>query len=79
MAKIKEGADISTGDLPDMLQQTSILLLELMEEQQNVQIQQQQEAEQQQQQAVAQEQQSGQGEAGIPSDSGGRPQMEEPL
>jgi hypothetical protein len=79
LAKIKEGADISTGDLPDMLQQTSILLLELMEEQQNVQIQQQQEAEQQQQQAVAQEQQSGQGEAGIPSDSGGRPQMEEPL
>ena len=72
LAKIKEGGDVPTNELPDLLQQTSILLMELME-QQNVQLQQ----EQQQLQAEAEQQQElGQGEAGVPPDIGGRPEME---
>jgi len=72
LAMIKEGGQVSTADLPDLLQQTSILLMELME-QQNVQLQQQ---EQQLQAEAEQQQELGQGEAGIPPDTGGRPQME---
>ena len=72
LAKIKEGGDVPTNELPDLLQQTSILLMELME-QQNVQLQQ----EQQQLQAEAEQQQElGQGDAGVPPDTGGRSEME---
>ena len=77
LAKIKEGADIMTGELPDLLQQTSILLMELME-QQNVQIQQEQQ-QQAEAQAAAESEELGQGEAGIPSNTEGRSEMEPAL
>ena len=75
LAKIKEGDQIMTTELPELLQQTSILLLEQMQlmEEQNVQLQQEQA---QQQQQAQQQEQAGQGEAGVPPESEGRPQME---
>jgi hypothetical protein len=78
LAKIKEGdPNLQTIDLPKLLGETSILLQEQMAlmQQQNESIQQ----EQQQQQAAEQEQQSGQGEAGIPPESSGRPEMDTAL
>jgi len=75
LAKIKEGDQLSTQDLPDLLKDTSILILEQMQlaEQENVRLQ--EEEQQQQIQAAEQESQSGQGEAGLPPESSGRPQV----
>ena len=82
LAKIKEGESISTPDLAKMLSETSLLLLEEMQEQQiaqeNARIVQEQQA------AAAAEQQnqsgqSGQGGDGVPPQSEGRPQMEQAL
>jgi hypothetical protein len=81
LAKIKEGdPNLQTIDLPKLLGETSILLQEQMAlmQQQNESIQQEQQ-QQQQQQAAEQEQQSGQGEAGIPPESSGRPEMDTAL
>ena len=62
-----------TNELPNLLQETSILLLEQMQlmEQQNVRIQE----EEQRQQQAAEQQQSGQGEAGLPPEPQGRPEV----
>jgi predicted RNA-binding Zn ribbon-like protein len=75
LAKIKEGDQLVTQDLPDLLKDTSILMLEQMQlaEQENVRLQ--EEEQQQQIQAAEQESQSGQGEAGIPPESSGRPEV----
>jgi len=75
LAKIKEGDQLSTQDLPDLLKDTSILILEQMQlaEQENVRLQ--EEEQQQQIQAAEQESQSGQGEAGLPPESSGRPEV----
>jgi hypothetical protein len=79
LAKIKEGdPNLLTTELPKLLEETSILLQEqiALMEQRNVQLQQEQEQQQQQQQQAAeQEQQLGQGEAGIPPESSGRPEV----
>ena len=81
LAKIKEGDLTLAENLPDLLQQTSLLLLEEMQQQQ-LEAQQQRQQQQQQQQNV-QEQESqgadGQGEAGAPPNTEGRPQMEPAL
>ena len=75
LAKIKEGDQLSTQDLPDLLKDTSILILEQMQlaEQENVRLQ--EEEQQQQIQAAEQESQSGQGEAGLPPEPQGRPEV----
>jgi hypothetical protein len=75
LAKIKEGDQLVTQDLPDLLKDTSILMLEQMQlaEQENVRLQ--EEEQQQQTQAAEQEFQSGQGEAGLPGESSGRPEV----
>jgi len=73
LARIKEGdPNLQTVDLPKLLGETSILLQEQMAlmQQQNEFIQQEQ-----QQQAAEQNRQPGQGEAGIPPESSGRPEM----
>ena len=76
-AKIKEGDLMLSDNLPDLLQQTSLLLLEEMQKQQQAQQQAQQEQQnvrnQQEEQAA---QGAGQGEAGAPPNTEGRPQME---
>jgi hypothetical protein len=75
LAKIKEGdPNLLTDELPKLLEETSILLQEQM-----ALMQQQNESIQQEQQAAAEQQQAGQGEAGIPSESSGRPEMEAAL
>jgi hypothetical protein len=74
LARIKEGdPNLMTNELPNLLQETSILLLEQMQlmEQQNVRIQE----EEQRQQQAAEQQQSGQGEAGLPPEPQGRPEV----
>ena len=75
LARIKEGdPNLMTNELPSLLRETSLLLDEvaLMEEQQNVRIQQEEE---QRQQQAAEQQQPGQGEAGLPPESSGRPEV----
>ena len=86
LAKIKEGDLMLSDNLPDLLQQTSLLLLEEMQKQQQEAQQQRQQQQQQQQQQDVQNQQEqaaqgadGQGEAGAPPNSEGRPQMEPAL
>ena len=89
LAKIKEGDLTLAENLPQMLQQTSLLLLEEMKQQQleaQQKQQQQQQAQQQQEQDVQNQQQEqaeqgagGQGEVGAPPNSEGRPQMEPAL
>ena len=78
LARIKEGdPNLSTTELKGLLQDSSILLLEQlaqMEEDENVRLQ-----EEQQQQQAAEQQQPGQGEAGIPPQSSGRPEMDTAL
>ena len=80
LAKIKEGDLMLSDNLPDLLQQTSLLLLEEMQKQQQAQQQAQQEQQnvrnQQEEQAA---QGAGQGEAGAPPNTEGRPQMEPAL
>ena len=74
LARIKEGdPNLMTNELPNPLQETSLLLLEQMQiaEQENVRIQQ----EEQRQQQAAESQQPGQGEAGLPPESSGRPEV----
>ena len=80
LAKIKEGDDILTGELPDLMSRTSLLLLEKMaaEMEQEQQQQQQQDVQNQQQEQAAQGA-SGQGEAGSPPNIEGRSQMEPAL
>ena len=79
LAKIKEGdPELITSELPKLLEESSLLLLEqmaIMQEQQDVELQRQE----QQQQAAEQLQQPGQGEAGTPIESAGRPEMEPAL
>jgi len=79
LAKIKEGDQLVTEDLENLLKDTSILILEQMQlaEQENVRLQ--EEEQQQQLQAAEQELQSGQGEAGLPPESSGRPEVEAAL
>ena len=79
LAKIKEGDQLVTEDLEDLLKDTSILILEQMQlaEQENVRLQ--EEEQQQQLQAAEQESQPGQGEAGLPNESSGRPEVEAAL
>ena len=79
LAKIKEGDQLVTEDLEDLLKDTSILMLEQMQlaEQENVRLQ--EEEQQQQLQAAEQESQPGQGEAGLPNESSGRPEVEAAL
>ena len=77
LAKIKEGDLTLAENLPDLLQQTSLLLLEEMQQQQ-LEAQQQR----QQQQDVQEQESQGadrQGEAGAPPNTEGRPQMEPAL
>lgn len=80
LAKIKEGDDVLTGELPDLMSRTSLLLLEKMaaEMEQEQQQQQQQDVQNQQQEQAAQGA-SGQGEAGSPPNTEGRSQMEPAL
>jgi hypothetical protein len=75
LARIKEGdPNLMTQDLPNLLQETSLLLLEQMQiaeaEAENVRIQ-----EEQRQQQAAEQQQPEQGEAGLPGESSGRPEV----
>ena len=83
LAKIKEGDLMLSDNLPDLLQQTSLLLLEEMQKQQQEQQQAQQQQQQQQDVRNQQEEQAaqgaGQGEAGAPPNTEGRPQMEPAL
>jgi len=79
LAKIKEGDLMLSENLPELLQKTSLLLLEEMQQQQQEAKQAQQQQQQQQQQDVQNEQQEqteqgafGQGEAGAPPDIEGR-------
>ena len=77
LAKIKEGDLTLAENLPDLLQQTSLLLLEEMQQQQ-LEAQQQR----QQQQDVQEQESQGadrQGEAGAPPNTEGRPKMEPAL
>ena len=81
LAKIKEGESIATPDLAKMLSETSLLLLEEMQEQQIAQenariVQEQQAAAAEQQNQAGQSEQGG---AGVPPESEGRPQMEQAL
>ena len=80
LAKIKEGDEILTGELPDLMSKTSLLLLQEMaaEMEQQRQQQQQQNVQNQQQEQAAQGA-TGQGEAGAPPITEGRPQMEPAL
>jgi len=82
LAKIKEGESISTPDLAKMLSETSLLLLEEMQEQkiaqENARLYQEQAAQAEQQQQNPADQ-SGQGGVGVPPQSEGRPQMEQAL
>ena len=81
LAKIKEGDLTLPENLPDLLQQTSLLLLEEMQQQQ-MEAQQQRQQQQQQQQNVQEQEAQGadrQGEAGAPPNTEGRPQMEPAL
>jgi hypothetical protein len=75
LAKIKDGDQLVTDDLPDLLKETSILMLEQMQlaEQENVRLQ--EEEQQQQIQAAEQEFELGQGEAGLPPEPQGRPEV----
>jgi hypothetical protein len=80
LAKIKEGDLMLSENLPDLLQQTSLLLLEEMQrQQQEAQAQKQQQDVQNQQQEQAAQGASGQGEAGAPPNTEGRSQMEPAL
>jgi hypothetical protein len=85
LAKIKEGDLMLSENLPDLLQQTSLLLLEEMQKQQQEQQRAQQQQQQQQQNVQNQQQEQaeqgadGQGEAGAPPNTEGRPQMEPAL
>ena len=91
LAKIKEGDLTLSENLPDLLQQTSLLLLEEMQRQQMEAQQQRQQQEQQAQQQretelrgedVQEQQNQGadrQGEAGAPAQPEGRPSMEPAL
>ena len=90
LAKIKEGDLTLPQTLPQLLQQTSLLLLEQMQQQQMQQQQMQQQQEEQnkqkeegnvqdQQQEQPAQNEAGQGEAGTPPESEGRSQMEPAL
>jgi hypothetical protein len=75
LARINEGdPNLMTNELPNLLQETSLLLIEQMQiaEQENVRIQQEEE---QRQQQAAEQQQPGQGEAGLPPEPQGRPEV----
>ena len=80
LAKIKEGDNVLTGELPDLLSRSSLLLLEeLADEMRKEQQQQQQQNVQNQQEEQAAQGATGQGEAGAPPNTEGRPQMEPAL
>lgn len=80
LAKIKEGDQVMSGELPDLMSQSSLLLLEeLAAEMKAQQLQQQQQNVQNQQQEQAAQGASGQGEVGSPPNIEGRSEMEPTL
>ena len=80
LAKIKEGDEIVTGEIPDLMSNTSLLLLQEMakemEAAQQMQMQQDVQNQQQEQQTEGADRQ---GEAGAPAQPEGRPSMEPAL
>ena len=80
LAKIKEGDDIVTGEIPDLMSNTSLLLIQEMaremEAAQQMQMQQDVQNQQQEQQTEGADRQ---GEAGAPAQPEGRPSMEPAL
>ena len=78
LARIKEGdPDLITSEIPKLLEESSILLLEqmaVMKQQDDLESQREKER-----QDAEQLQQPGQGEAGTPPQSGGRPEVEAAL
>ena len=80
LAKIKEGDEIVTGEIPDLMSNTSLLLLQEMakemEAAQQMQMQQDVQNQQQEQQTEGADRQ---GEAGAPAQPEGRPSMEPSL